>query len=130
MSLLSPILRGAEGGYLHFWCPGCDAAHTIRHAGDARPRWDWNGDALKPTFKPSVLVRSGHYASHHKPDERCWCTYNAEQQAKGEELGPACTVCHSFVTDGRIQFLGDCTHAMAGQTVDIPPWPRPQDAYP
>jgi len=30
------------------------------------------------------------------------------------------SVCHSFVTDGRIQFLTDCTHALAGQTVDIP----------
>jgi hypothetical protein len=29
-------------------------------------------------------------------------------------------VCHSFVTDGRIQFLNDCTHALAGQTVDLP----------
>jgi hypothetical protein len=32
-------------------------------------------------------------------------------------------VCHSFVTDGRIQYLGDCTHAMAGQTVDLPDIP-------
>lgn len=29
-------------------------------------------------------------------------------------------VCHSFVTDGRIQFLNDCTHALAGQTVELP----------
>jgi hypothetical protein len=29
-------------------------------------------------------------------------------------------VCHSFVTDGRIQFLSDCTHELAGQTVDLP----------
>jgi hypothetical protein len=29
-------------------------------------------------------------------------------------------VCHSFVTDGKIQFLGDCTHALAGQTVELP----------
>jgi hypothetical protein len=28
-------------------------------------------------------------------------------------------VCHSFVTDGKIQYLSDCTHAMAGQTVDL-----------
>ena len=34
------------------------------------------------------------------------------------------TVCHSFVTDGRIQFLADCTHALAGQTVDLPEWPK------
>ena len=29
-------------------------------------------------------------------------------------------VCHSFIRDGRIQFLGDCTHHLAGQTVDLP----------
>lgn len=32
-------------------------------------------------------------------------------------------VCHSFVTDGRIQFLSDCTHSLAGQTVDLPEMP-------
>jgi len=30
------------------------------------------------------------------------------------------SVCHSYVTDGRIQFLADCTHALAGLTVDLP----------
>lgn len=28
--------------------------------------------------------------------------------------------CHSWVTEGRIEFLADCTHSMAGQTVDLP----------
>jgi hypothetical protein len=28
-------------------------------------------------------------------------------------------LCHTFVTDGQIQYLGDCTHALAGQTVDL-----------
>mgnify|MGYP007013250410 CR=1 FL=1 len=36
-------------------------------------------------------------------------------------------VCHSFVVDGRMQMLGDCTHALAGQKVDIPPWPQAAD---
>ena len=27
--------------------------------------------------------------------------------------------CHSFVTDGKIRFLNDCTHEMAGETVDL-----------
>jgi hypothetical protein len=30
--------------------------------------------------------------------------------------------CHSFIVDGKIQFLSDCTHKLAGQTVDIPDW--------
>jgi hypothetical protein len=37
-------------------------------------------------------------------------------------MNPAVPVCHSFVTDGRIQFLTDCTHAFAGRTVDLPEW--------
>lgn len=28
--------------------------------------------------------------------------------------------CHSFVTDGKIQFLPDCGHALAGQTLELP----------
>lgn len=28
--------------------------------------------------------------------------------------------CHSFITDGRIQFLSDSEHALAGKTVDLP----------
>lgn len=35
-----------------------------------------------------------------------------------DRLPPA--VCHSFVRDGQIEFLGDCTHSLAGQTVPLP----------
>lgn len=110
MSALSPILRDAEGGGISFWCPGCDCAHMIFVDTDPgpRPRWGYNGDPVKPTFTPSILV-----------------TYNGPDAGQVDEDGrrapPA--VCHSFVTDGRIQFLGDCTHALAGQTVDLPEWP-------
>ena len=31
--------------------------------------------------------------------------------------------CHIFIRDGRIQYLNDCTHALAGQTVDMIPPP-------
>lgn len=30
--------------------------------------------------------------------------------------------CHSFVTNGQIQFLSDSTHALSGQTVDLQDW--------
>lgn len=30
--------------------------------------------------------------------------------------------CHSFIKDGMIQFLDDCTHALKGQTVELPDW--------
>lgn len=28
--------------------------------------------------------------------------------------------CHSFIKDGKIQFLGDCWHKLAGKTVELP----------
>jgi hypothetical protein len=27
--------------------------------------------------------------------------------------------CHSFITDGKIQYLNDCTHSMAGLTLEM-----------
>lgn len=62
--------------------------------------WGFNGDLERPTFTPSILSR--------------W------KEPQGEGLPPKQHVCHSFVTDGRIQFLSDCTHALAGQTVELP----------
>lgn len=31
-------------------------------------------------------------------------------------------VCHSYVRDGKIEFLADCTHKLKNQTVEIPEW--------
>ena len=30
--------------------------------------------------------------------------------------------CHSYVTDGKIEFLADCGHELKGTTVEIPEW--------
>ncbi len=102
MGLLSPILRNAEGNRLTWWCPGCDGAHGIAHGEGPGPRWGWNGSADKPTFTPSVLVR-----------------YDGADADTPEGIP---SVCHSFVVDGQMQFLSDCTHRLAGQTVPIPAW--------
>jgi Family of unknown function (DUF6527) len=58
---------------------------------DKHPRhpWTWNGDTEKPTLRPSILSR-----------------------AKGLR-------CHTFVTDGKAIFLEDCSHALAGKTIDL-----------
>lgn len=120
MSALSPILRSLEGGLLQFWCPGCDETHSVRVVGAGRPLWKYNGDPVKPTFTPSILVTNGHFASNHKKGDPCWCTYNAEHPDDPSKFG--CKRCHSFVTDGKIQFLKDCSHALAGKTVPLPAW--------
>lgn len=105
---------GGKEGYT-FRCPGCNEAHTVQTSAGG---WGFNGSAEKPTFTPSVLVRTGHHAPGHSGN--CWCTYNAEHPDKPAPF--TCKVCHSFVTDGQIQFLSDCTHELAGKTVPLPDW--------
>lgn len=76
-----------------FHCPGCGYGHALRVEGK-EPRWQWNGDLVLGTFSPSLLVNQFDLAQR----------------------------CHSFVRDGKIQFLGDCFHDLKNQTVDVPAW--------
>lgn len=101
-----------SGDQILFLCPGCKSEHAVNTT------WTFNGNFERPTFAPSVLLRTGHFISTFKAGDSCWCTYDAAHPEAPS--GFACVICHSFVTDGRIQYLGDCTHAMAGQTVELP----------
>jgi hypothetical protein len=107
-----PLLRPIEGGKLAFFCPGCKCGHWI----DPQ-RWTVTGPPEAPTINPSVLVTSGHYIAGHQGS--CWCTYNAEHP--DDPVPFACSRCHLFVRDGKIEFLGDCTHELAGKTVPMEP---------
>jgi len=98
---LSNILKMAENNCLLFWCPGCDKPHQITYG---KGKWFWNGDAEKPTFSPSILVS---YPANPKASEE-FKEWRTER------------ICHSFVKNGQIEFLGDCTHKLRGQTVDLP----------
>ena len=89
---------------LDFWCPGCDEMHSIRTE-SIYSNWEWNGDEVRPTISPSIAVSAP-------------ANPNASEEFKEYRTA---SMCHSFVKDGMIQFLGDCTHAMANQTVAIPP---------
>lgn len=81
-----------------FECPGCGCYHGVwirPNTNELGASWDWNGDSERPTFTPSILAR---------------VHFNSDKPAK---------ICHSFVIDGQIQFLNDCTHKLAGQTVPM-----------
>ncbi|MDW3682639.1 DUF6527 family protein [Cupriavidus sp. CV2] len=123
MSVLSKVLRDSPGNGLSFWCPGCDGPHRIQHGAGDGPRWGWNGDVERPTFTPSVLTWWDEPAAAGNPDE-------LRAQVARKRADPSYQIpyvkktCHSFVTDGRIQFLGDCTHALAGQTVPLAEFPE------
>ena len=77
-----------------FDCPGCGSTHIIPVTGERG--WGFNKDLDNPTFTPSILVRFNY--------------------KEGVPRG----VCHSYVTNGNIQFLNDCTHELAGKTVPLP----------
>ena len=100
-----------DGGYhgeLAFFCPGCNCRHFINDkltdnaqltAGQI---WTFNGNFNKPTIRASVLTRNYQYNPLTKK-------YDTEIER-----------CHSFVTDGNIQFLNDCQHSLAGKTCELP----------
>ena len=96
---MSEILRKVENDdgvveRLMFFCPGCNMVHGVTIIGDYK--WGFNEDYEKPTFSPSILV-----------------TYNWAGVPK---------ICHSFVENGNIRFLSDCTHDLANQVVAIGPF--------
>lgn len=94
-----------------FECPGCEMMHQVNVAGSGCSVWTWNGSMERPTFAPSVLVTGVKPLTNEQHE-----TY----LKSGVLPPPEPLRCHSFVTDGRIQFLGDCTHSLAGQMVDLP----------
>lgn len=109
----------SSGDTLMFWCPGCDEAHGVRV--DGSRGWTWDGSLEAPTISPSILVRSGHYSPYGASAKsgQCWCNY---EERVGAKPPFKCEQCHFFVKNGRIQFLSDCTHKLAGQTVELPEW--------
>lgn len=62
-------------------------------------KWQFNGDLDKPTISPSILV----YQHSNQPQ------------------------CHSFVREGKIQYLPDSTHSLTGQTINLPDFDDPKN---
>lgn len=111
------VLRSIDGNCLGFWCPGCEEMHVVNSG------WTFDGNYEKPTFSPSILVTVGHYTPSHRGD--CWCTWN--ERHPNDSTRFKCSRCHSFVRNGRIEFLSDCSHALAGQTVELLPPPAHEE---
>ena len=109
------MIRNVDDNGVHydaimFWCPGCEKLDNDgKPYGGLNmlpvtpprngPMWTFDGNIESPTLGPSILT---HYD---------------DQRGK--------FVCHSFLRNGVFEFLGDCTHALAGQNVpmpDLPDW--------
>lgn len=57
--------------------------------------WQFNGDLENPTLSPSYLTGFDNYTKNR---------------------------CHSYIKEGKIQFLSDCFHDLKGKTVDLLPF--------
>jgi len=116
MTMLSPVLRQSLDKRYQFLCEGCGGWHDIPIHGVTDPKhfnktkknpkpfaWHFSGTLDKPTIRPSLLT--SYYDDEKKKEVTC---------------------CHLFVTNGEIQFLGDCGHHLAGKTVPMQVWPADQ----
>lgn len=102
---MAKIVKVKEGFY-EFMCPGCGYLHNIwTSVHRDHPSWTFNGSMDRPTFSPSLLLTTGKFADPNFDDEG---------------IPGLSTRCHSFIKDGQIQFLNDCTHDLKGKTVPIP----------
>ncbi len=86
--------------YYSFYCAGCKHQHTYT-VDENGSQWQFNGNIDNPSFTPSLLNREIGI------DE------------KTGEYTVVKSVCHLFITDGKIVYCGDCTHELSGQTVEM-----------
>lgn len=107
------IKRDAPGSFPEymFFCPGCKCGHGFKTDGNS-PCWTFNGDLVKPTIQPSIIVTGTQPIT----DEQ----YAILRGGGKVEKRPL--VCHVHVREGMIQFLDDCTHELKGTTVPLEPF--------
>ena len=90
---------GESGESFWFWCEGCNTNHrfvTKHPTGQTGPCWSFDGNIESPTFAPSLLCN---------------------RHATPEDVALGVHRCHLFLRKGMIEYLGDCTHHLKGQTV-------------
>jgi hypothetical protein len=95
--------HGLKYKALAFICPACKenegtGLHILSvNSEEKKPSWNWDGFIETPTLEPSILTR-----------------------------GADGFVCHSYLRDGKFEFLSDCTHSMVNmknvELPDLPDW--------
>lgn len=63
-----------------FFCPGCECAHGI----DAK--WQYNGNADKPTISPSILARGEKRCHSYVTDGQIRFLADSEHALKGQTV--------------------------------------------
>lgn len=86
---------GTDGKKYHhtqymYFCKGCGYEHAFALRNEGGHH-EFNMDLNNPTISPSLV-------QGWVPGKRC----------------------HSFIKNGHIQYLSDCEHELAGQTIELP----------
>lgn len=79
-----------HGDQYMYWCDGCGFEHVFALQAEGGHH-QFNGDLDNPTVVPSLV----------------------------EDFTPG-RMCHSFIRNGNIQYLTDCSHHLAGKTIELP----------
>ena len=77
--------------------------------------WNFDGNVSEPTFSPSVKIQG----KKTKKIDGVWIG-EWERDADGKTIDRCC---HYHLTRGKLLFLPDCTHDLAGKTVPLPVLP-------
>lgn len=79
-----------------FYCPGCRQNHAVPYVKQnpppAGPQWYFNEDVERPTIVPSLRILN---------------------------LDGNGSACHVIVTNGVLNYCGDCAHPMRGTAVPM-----------
>jgi hypothetical protein len=75
----------------HYFCKGCNEIHAFSLKSE-EGNHTFNMDLNNPTVNPSLL----------------------------QNFGGQSKICHSYIRNGEIQYLGDCQHELAGKTIQLP----------
>lgn len=106
------VANSESGPDFFFHCPGCECDHGVwtNKKNQNQAVWNFNGDINNPTVTPSIKVQFPHFKEF----------VQTELGRIGKEDTCYLHICHSFITNGKIQFLNDCTHKLSAQTVELP----------
>lgn len=93
-------IRQLSSGWVSFHCPACGYGHAVPVNGTTAKdstgkdvSWEWNNNLELPTLKPSIMVNRVAFPGYPK--------------------------CHIIITDGKLHFMGDCSHDLKGKVVEM-----------
>lgn len=124
MGQVSAKMRRTTTGFA-WWCPACAEMHPLPDG------WTFDGNVNSPTFSPSFRHGPSIMAVTNDKGEwngRWWALDKSGQKVERtcleDDDKPVMWCCHYIVTAGQVAYCGDCTHAMANQTIAMPDLPE------